>query len=85
MPLLRGSTVYPSGCVAPSSYPQIKAHKENKSARNIIAHTDCPQEALSSFVIPIVRPVLKDSPFSCKNSSDFVKGIKDFKLDPDEI
>ena len=79
--------IYPSGCVPPSSYPLIKAHKPNKDypARNIISHRGCPQEALSSFLIPILRPLLHNSPFACKNSFEFVKKIKNEKLQDDEI
>ena len=44
-----------------------------------------PQEALSSFLIPLLRPLLKNSPFTCKNSSEFVKKIKDVQLEEDEI
>ena len=71
----------------PTSYPLIKAHKPNKDypARNIVSHRGCPQEALSAFLIPILRPLLKNSPFTCKNSFEFIKKIKNERLDADEI
>ena len=79
--------IYPSGCVAPSSYPLIKAHKPNKQypARNIISHRGCPQEGLASFLIPILRALLKNSPFACKNSHDFIKFTKNIQLRANEI
>ena len=79
--------IYPTGSVAPTSYPLIKAHKPNKNypARNIVSHRGCPQEGLSSYLIPILQPLLKDSLYTCKNSVDFVQKIKNLKLDDDEI
>ena len=79
--------IYPSGCVAPASYPTVKAHKRNKDypARNIISHRGCPQEGLASFLISIIRPLLKNSPYACKNSHDFIKFAKDIQLRANEI
>ena len=79
--------MYPSGCIAPASYPLLKAHKPAKHypARNIISHRGCPQEGLASFLIPIIRALLKDSPYACKNSHEFIKFTKDVKLRADEI
>ena len=79
--------IYPSGCTAPISYPLLKAHKQNKNypARNIVSHRGCPQEALSSFLIPILRPLLRDSPLNCKNSFEFIQRIKSIKIENGEI
>ena len=77
--------IYPSGCTPASSYPLLKAHKPNKDypARNIVSHRGCPQDALSSYLIPILQPLLKKSPYKCKNSSDFVDKIKNLRLGDD--
>ena len=79
--------MYPSGCVPPSSYPLIKAHKPEKDfpVRNVVSHRGCPQEGLSSFLIPLLRPLLKDSPFDCKNSNNFVQKIKNIQVQENEI
>ena len=72
--------VYPSGSITPSSYPLVivTAHKPEKDfpVRNVVSHRGCPQEALSTFLVALLLPLRKDSPFQCKNSVDFVKGQK---------
>jgi hypothetical protein len=79
--------IRPSGCVPPSSTPQIKAHKPTKDypARNIISHRGCPQQALASYLIPLLRPSLKIPHLPAKNYSDFVKKIKNIKLNSNKI
>jgi hypothetical protein len=43
-----------SGSIPASYAPQVKAHKKTYPVRNIISHHGCPQEALSSFLIPLI-------------------------------
>jgi hypothetical protein len=79
--------IRPSGSIPASSTPQVKAHKPTKDfpVRNIISHRGCPQEALASYLIPLLRPLLKDSPFTCKNSTEFINKIRNVKLNQNEI
>ena len=79
--------IRPSGSVPPASYPLIKAHKPNKGypARDIVSHRGCPQEGLASYLIPLLQPLLNDSPYTCKNSVDFKNKISNLKLKNDEI
>ena len=67
--------IYPSGSTTPTAYPLVKAHKPNKDypVRPVVSHRGCPQEALSAYLVPLLQPLLKNSPFQCKNSVQFVK------------
>ena len=79
--------IYPSGSTTPTAYPLVKAHKPNKNypVRLVVSHRGCPQEALSAYLVPLLQPLLKNSPFQCKNSVQFVKKTKDITLYADEI
>ena len=78
--------IYPSGSLIPVAYSLIKAHKKNKNfpARNIISHRGCPQEALASYLIPLIQPLVDACDYTCKNSVKLVQSLKEITLKEDE-
>ena len=68
-------SIYPLGSVTPSASIAIKAHKPAKKhpARVITSHIGAPQENLASHLNQILTPLIKNDPYVCKNSADFVQ------------
>ena len=75
---------YPSGSTTPTASVAIKAHKPAKDhpARVITSHINAPQEKISAHLNQILKPLIENSPYICKNSTEFVKTIKKLKLPP---
>ena len=65
----------------------IKAHKAEKGypARTITSHVGAAQEQLSSFLVDILTPYVKKSPFNVQNSTEFVEKVRAVQLGPDEV
>ena len=75
---------YPSGSTTPTASVSIKAHKpaKNHPARVITSHINAPQEKISAYLNKILKPLIEKSPYVCKNSTEFVKKLKNLKLPP---
>ena len=77
--------LYPSGSHTPSVSVAIKAHKAQKNypARNITDHGNAPQEALAAFTNNIIKKYADNSPYTLKNTNEFIDKIKNITLNPD--
>jgi len=74
-----------SDALAPRSYGQPKVHKPDVPLRPIVSFIGSPTYALSKKIVNILAPLVGNTEFHVRNSSDFVESIYDLRLEDDGI
>ena len=77
--------IRPNDATTAKFYGLPKIHKPSIPLRPIVSLPGSPTYELSKFLASILHPLVKNSPHAVNNVTSFLKKIKDFKLEPDEV
>ena len=86
LPYRQYMQIYPSDAVPPRLYGVIKAHKpaKNYPARTIVSTIGSPAYKVSKHLTKVIQPTLVNNT-TIKNSTEFVKEAKSWKISPREV
>ena len=76
--------LYPTVCDVPKFYGLIRIHKTGAPLRPIISSIGSVTYELARFVSGIISPLIGTTEHHITNTQDFVKKIRDPRLEPDE-
>ena len=76
--------LYPTGACSPKYYGLPKVHKTGIPLRPIVSSIGSVSYETAKELSKILKPLVGNTPYSVKNTKDFIQCIKDIRLQDDE-
>ena len=77
--------LYPTSCCVPQFYGLPKVHKTGATLRPIVSGINLVHHETGKYLAEILSAVVGKPEHHLKNTEDFVKRIKDIRVEPDEV